>query len=633
MKSQIKAYFEQLLNYLEAEKEEDLRLYQSFTHADKSEKRIAEGQSWYPVVLKSAEISTGGQFRLALERTKHLGEPHVFSSGANVALVGEETLHGVIVSVWDDSMRVAVDELPDWLEEGKFRVDILFDNQSYKEMEKALNLAANVTHPRSFFLRDVLLGREKPVFDKNFYPIQDPNINESQNQALNLSLSAQDIALIHGPPGTGKTTTLVRIICHILKSEDQVLLCAPSNVAVDVLCLKLSELGIKVVRLGNPARVQPELQSMTLDEQIMSHSEARTVKQLRKDAEEYFRLARKYKRNFGQPEREQRKLILTQARALKEEAIKTESYLIDKILSGAQVIAATLVGAASSYIQGKMFGTVFIDEAAQALEPACWIPILKAHRVIFAGDHQQLPPTVKAADPKAQGLTKTLFEKLMDYHPTSSLMLNLQYRMNATISGFSSKTFYGGKLSADSSVENRVLGQKNLILSQPLEFLDTAGCSLDEESQGHSFCNSGEIKVMFAHLLQLFEAMALHTNDFGSQTIALISPYKGQVNALKESLEADSNLEYFRKQILVNSIDGFQGQERDIVYISLVRSNLQGSIGFLSDIRRFNVAITRAKKKLVVVGDSATLSRLPFYESFLLYVEKNGQHKTAWEFI
>ncbi len=634
MKSQIKAYFDRLLELLEAERVEDMRLYQSVMQADRLESRIAEGVTWYPVILKSAEMGSGGQFRLSLERTKHLGEAHLFTSGANVAIVGEETTQGVIVGVWDDGMRVAVDELPDWLEEGnKLRVDLLFDNHSYKEMEKALKEAALSAHPRFFFLREVLLGKQKPTFKCDYFPVNDPAINSSQNAAMNLALTAQDVAIIHGPPGTGKTTTLVRTVVQTLKNEDQILVCAPSNVAVDLLCLKLSQAGIKVVRIGNPARVQTELQSLTLDEQIVAHSEARNIKQLRRDAEEYYNLAKKYKRNFGQQEREQRKLLLNQVRLLKEEAIKTEQYLVEKILNSAQVIAATLVGVGSHHLQGKVFGTVFIDEAAQALEPACWIALLKANRVVLAGDHQQLPPTVKAPDPKSNGLTHTLFEKIIGYYPESSAMLQIQYRMNEKIAGFSSIAFYNGRLLAHEEVKNHVLGKENERLCEALEFLDTAGCSFEEEPQGHSYHNPGEVRVVFAHLLQLFEALVMHQNDFAKKTIALISPYKGQVNSMKEALLNDKNFDYFRNQITVNSIDGFQGQEKDIVYLSLVRSNQKGNIGFLSDFRRFNVAVTRAKKKLVIVGDSSTISSHKFYDSFLKYVEQSGKYQTAWEWM
>ncbi len=633
MKSQIQAYFLRQLELLEAERTEDLRAYRALMEHNTLEERIAQGATWYPAVLKSAEMSAAGQFRLSIERTQHLGEPHLFTAGANVAISGEGNTQGVIVAIWEDAMRVAVDELPDWVDEGKLRIDLLFDNHSYREMEKALREMMNTTHPRTFFLREVLLGKQPPIYEPIAYPVEDPLLNPSQNQALRHCLSAQDIAIIHGPPGTGKTTTLVRCIIHELRKTDQVLVCAPSNVAVDLLALKLAQAGIRVVRLGNPARVSPELQCLTLDEQIVSHSEARSIKQLRKEAEEYYRLARKYKRNFGADEREQRKLLLSQARALKEEAIKTEQYLTDKILSAAQVIATTLVGASSPLLTDKMFSTVFIDEAAQALEPALWIAIAKAKRVIFAGDHHQLPPTVKSKTAEKEGFNLTLFEKCIQYHPQSASMLRTQYRMNSKIAGFSSGWFYEGQLQADESVQDHVLNKNHPRLCQALEFVDTAGCNFDEQSQGYSYFNPGEGRVIFAHLTQLLEALTMSEPNFAQISIALISPYKGQVNWLKEHMQADPNFEYFLPQITINSVDGFQGQEKDVVYLSLVRSNPPAHVGFLADLRRFNVAITRARKKLVVVGDSATLSQHKFYEAFLEYAEKQGHYQTAWEFI
>jgi ATP-dependent RNA/DNA helicase IGHMBP2 len=390
-----------------------------------------------------------------------------------------------------------------------------------------------------------------------------------------------------------------------------------------------------VLRIGNPARVTNEMLRHTVDVQVQADKNYPRIKQMRRQADEYYRLARKYKRQFGKAEREQRKLLMTEARNLSREASELEKYLTDQLVENAQVITATLVGAASRLLTTRTFRTVFIDEAAQALEPGCWIPISRADRVIFAGDHCQLPPTIKSVRAQREGLSVTLFEKCTKRQPVS-VMLRNQYRMNEQIMEFSSVEFYDGELEADNSVKGAVLGDDEW-LAQPLTFIDTAGCGFDEtvHPETQSIYNPEEahlvlkhLDILLGHLLQAHPALI--TSNF---RMGVISPYRAQIDFLQAQLVHYPNLLAHQSQITIGTVDGFQGQEREVIYISMVRSNTAGEIGFLNDIRRMNVALTRAKKKLVVVGDSSTLAYHSFYQAFLDYVMPIGAYQSAWEFM
>ena len=539
-------------------------------------------------------------------------------------------------------MKIALhtDELPDWIDDGKLGIDILFDNISYKEMEKALNQVIKAEKGRIVQLRDVILGEKNAYFKPLKFDLQLPNLNESQNEAIKNILSAQDVAIIHGPPGTGKTTTLVQAIRLVLKNQESaqtLLVSAPSNTAVDLLTEKLAQQGIKVVRIGNPARMAEEVQKHTLDNHINAHPLFKDLKKYRKDAENFRLMAGKYKRNFGADEREQKRLLYAEAKKLIKEASDVEKYITKDVLDKAQVVTATLVGAANRAIADRRFGTVFIDEAAQALEPATWIPILRAEKVVFAGDHWQLPPTVKSVEAERKGLSKTLFEKCILRHKKSEspvdVMLRTQYRMNETIMQFSNEQFYENQLLADPKVKNWAVADG----IAPMEFIDTAGCGYEESPNKDtgSTANPEEAKLLFRHLENLLTSIETAVQqDNKPLSIGIISPYKAQVHLLKQEL-ANLNLKKLSPLITieVNTIDSFQGQERDIIYISLVRSNSDGQIGFLKDTRRMNVAMTRARKKLVIIGDSATLASFPFYNNLLGYVENIGAYHSAWEWV
>ncbi len=404
---------------------------------------------------------------------------------------------------------------------------------------------------------------------------------------------------------------------------------APSNAAVDLLSEKLSDEGLNVLRIGNPARVSERLLSLTLENKMVDHNSTKEIKRLKRQANDFRDMAHKYKRNFGKAEREQRKALFDEARKIMKEVEKTEQYIIDDVVAKAQVITATLVGANHYTVRHLQYHTVVIDEAGQALEPACWIPILKAKKVILAGDHCQLPPTIKSNEAARKGLSHTLLEKNTALHPEAVMLLEEQYRMHETIMGYSSSTFYRDQLKAHGSVAQHLL----FATDTPLAFVDTAGCGFDEKMEGTSTTNPEEAAFLFKHLTQLAAALDAHYQPANFPTIAIISPYKQQVQLLQELLQHSPALQPYGKKISVNTIDSFQGQERDIVYISMTRSNTENKIGFLSDIRRMNVAMTRARKKLVVIGDSGTLSQLPFYADFISYATNRDAYQSAWEFM
>lgn len=638
----------QLLQLIELERKEDLKQYQNSVIMTPLHERKKKGLTWYPIKITHTEIGAGENFQISLERKSQIDENHVFQVGGMVSLFNNAqdksknpSISGVIASVWKNSMRISfnLDELPDWLEYGSLGVDMLFDSLTYQEMKEALEKVSNAEEGRLVELRNIFFGKKTA----NFLPsvpeyFQSESLNESQNLAVQNILKAQDVAIIHGPPGTGKTTTLVEAVKFTLQNERQVLVTAPSNTAVDLLTERLAKKGVKVLRIGNPARIDEDLIQYSLETQIAQHADFRFLKKLRKQAEEFKKMAHKYKRKFGKAEKEQRRALFAEAAKMLGEATVLEKYIVDSLLNEAQVITATLVGSVNKYIRYREFSTVFIDEAAQALEPATWIPITKSQRVIFAGDHCQLPPTVKSYEAEKAGLSKTLFEKTME-RQKAEVMLQTQYRMHEKIMNFSNQEFYHEDLIADETVRTHSLtdNPEDSILATSVEFVDTAGCSFQEVSseENQSKHNPEEGNLLLTHLAQVFNQIYmvkrnLLETDF---SVGIISPYKAQVNYLKESLKTHPDLEAFQEFINVNTVDGFQGQERDVIYISLVRSNEKGRIGFLSDTRRMNVALTRAKKKLVVFGDSATLSHHEFYQRFLDYIQSIEAHRTAWEWI
>ncbi|MFF5382235.1 AAA domain-containing protein [Pedobacter suwonensis] len=631
-----KEYFKNLQDLLDTERKEDLQSYLKLTDNTSPADRRALGLTWYPIAIRNTEVGRGDYLTVELERTTHQDFSHQFRFGAAVVLFSnhdakENRLEGIINHQSSSRMKISfrVDELPDWTRDGKLGVDLLFDNNSYDEMQRALKQASNLAeNDAENKLIRILTAGEKPSFRGEEKFVIPNTLNDSQQLAVNKIIAADHLAIVHGPPGTGKTTTLVHAIKSLLKHHDQkMLVVAPSNTAVDLLTEKLAAEGLKVIRVGNPARVSEKLMAATLDHQMADHPEMKTIKALKKQASEYKNMAHKYKRSFGKAERDQRKALFDEAHKIGREVEKTEQYMMDNLFSKAQIITATLVGANHYTVRNLKYNTIVIDEAGQALEPACWIPILKAQKIILAGDHFQLSPTIKSNEAARNGLSNTLLEKVVNLHPESVVLLNTQYRMNTAIMGYSSQVFYKNALKAHQSVADRLL----FLGDEPIQFIDTAGCSYDEKSDGTSTTNPDEAGFLVKHLIHLIADLVSKNESFPS--IAIVSPYKQQVQLLNALVEESEALIPYRDKIAVNTIDSFQGQERDVVYISLTRSNSDGNIGFLSDTRRMNVAMTRARKKLVVIGDSATLSKSAFYADFIRYAEQLDAYHSAWEFM
>ena len=558
--------------------------------------------------------------------------------GAQAALfsnhdAGNDRVEGTISFQGGNRLKLTLrtDELPDWARNGRLGIDLLFDDNSYNEMFGALRqadaLAEKTTEGR---LVRILTGQQRPGFTDGS-PMLRSSLNPSQQAAVSRVLAAEDLAIVHGPPGTGKTTTLVQAIRELVARDGgPILVAAPSNTAVDLLSERLiNGAGLNVVRVGNPAKVSEQLQSLTLDSRMAQHPAMKEVKRLKKQAGEYRDMAHKYKRNFGQAEREQRKALFDEARNIGKEVERTEQYIIGDILARAQVVTSTLVGANHYTVRHLRYKTAVIDEAGQALEPACWIPALKAQRLVLAGDHCQLPPTIKSETAAREGLATTLLEKLVQRHPEAVTLLDEQYRMHTRIMEYSSEVFYDGRLKAHPTVAGHTLFAGDA----PLSFVDTAGCGYDEKPEGIGLTNPEEAAFLVRHLTRLVQELAGHYAPGDFPTLAVISPYRNQVQLLQDLVRQAEALKPFADKIAVNTIDSFQGQERDIVYIGMTRSNADSRIGFLADIRRMNVAMTRARKKLVVIGDSATLSRLSFYAGFISYAERHAAYQSAWEFV
>jgi ATP-dependent RNA/DNA helicase IGHMBP2 len=644
-------YFSPLTDLLKMEQAEDRRTYQELAQRSSLPERRASGLAWYPIAIRDTEMGRGDYLTVEVERTTHQDITHQLRFGASAALFSNhdpktDRVEGTVSFQNGNRLKITLrtDELPEWARDGKLGIELLFDDNSYAEMFSALRQANAMAEKAAEKTEDgrlvrVLTGGQKPGFSSEpaARGSAEPSdgLNAAQQSAVDKILAADDLAIVHGPPGTGKTTTLVRAI-RALSQRDRgpILVVAPSNTAVDLLSEKLSDEGLNVLRIGNPARVSERLLSLTLDSKMAEHPGMKEIKRLKKKAGEFRDMAHKYKRNFGAAEREQRKALFDEARNLLKEVERTEQFILDDLTGRAQVITATLVGANHYTVRALRFHTTVIDEAGQALEPACWIPILKARRLILAGDHCQLPPTVKSEEaarggPAAAGLSTTLLEKCVALHPEAVVLLEEQYRMHTTIMGYSSGVFYEGKLKAHASVAGHSLFDGDSALS----FVDTAGCGFDERQEGTALSNPEEAAFLIKHATRFIEELSAHYPAEDFPTVGIVSPYRRQVDLLRELLQHSSVLTAYGDKISVNTIDSFQGQERDIIYIGLTRSNADNKIGFLADIRRMNVAMTRARKKLVVIGDSGTLARLPFYANFIAYAEQREAYRSAWEFV
>ncbi len=632
------SYFKDLLDLLKMEREEDRKSYQKLIETTSVIQRRANGFTWYPVAIRGTEPTKGDYISVEVERTTHQDINHQLRFGASAILFSNHdaknnNVEGTISFQGGNRLKITLrtEELPEWASDGKLGIDLMFDDNSYDEMQYALKLADTLSEKdKENHLINTLTGKTKPTFDSSLAPVVNNKLNDKQLEAVNKIVAANELAIVHGPPGTGKTTTLVQAIKALIQHDNkQILVVAPSNTAVDLLSEKLADEGLNVLRVGNPARVSEKLMSLTLDSKMSEHSAMKEIKKLKKQASDFKNMAHKYKRNFGKAERDQRKALFDEAHKIMKEVGNTEQYIMDDLVAKAQVITATLVGAGHYTVRSLRYHTVVIDEAGQALEPACWIPILKAQKVVLAGDHCQLSPTIKSDEAARKGLSTTLLEKCVALHPEAVVLLEEQYRMNRHIMSYSSKVFYQDKLRAHPSVADHVLFAGNA----PLSLVDTAGCGFDEKQDGTSTTNPEEAAFLFKHLHLLVAELDAHYKPEDFPSIAIISPYRQQVYELKEQLLHAPELQKYGDKISVNTIDSFQGQERDIVYLSMTRSNTDGIIGFLSDIRRMNVAMTRARKKLVIVGDSATLSQFAFYADLIAHAQALDMYQSAWEFV
>ena len=627
------------LELVKLERQADLEYYRQKVLLRSLHQRTKEGTTWYPVRLKRDYIGTGERLMIEIERTAELDQPHAFQSGKSVSVFSNgagkperDHTNGVINYVRDNAMVITLnaEELPDWIDSSLLGVDVMFDEMTYREMEFALKEVIEAENNRLSELREMLLGtaRASKQTQKTKSNVV-AGLNDSQQQALEMVWEAADVAFIHGPPGTGKTTTLVQAIKSTVSQEQQVLVCAPSNAAVDLLVEKLSEQGLRVLRIGHPARVTEQSLSKTLDALIAAHPNYQELKTLRKKMEQHKSTALKYKRQYGYHEKQERRRLLQESKALRADADALEFYIITDLLQRTEAICTTLVGSSHPVLRGRKFRTSFVDEAAQALEAATWIPILRSSRVVFAGDHQQLPPTIKSAEAARLGLSKTLFEKGIERQTQQSTMLKVQYRMHEDIMDFSSGYFYKNELIAHESVRAELLRPNQA----PVEFIDTAGAgyveNLDPETL--SRFNEEEAHLLIRRVGALVEEIG--RNEWISLEISMgiITPYRAQVELLTKISEASSILEPLKKRIAINTVDAFQGQERDVIAISFVRSNPKSEVGFLGDIRRTNVAMTRSRKKLIMIGDSATLGSHPFYLQLIEYVQAKGFYKSAFE--
>ena len=604
--------------------------FRRFTETIGMARRVKRGDAWFPLRIGKSYYNSLNQLCLEVHRTQdediehnfEFGRPVQFFRSAGEAGEGVTWYQFTATVSYVDGNRMVVSmpdsapilELQNIAAPMQIGVQLSFDETSYRTMFDALERTMRAKGNRLAYLRD-LFYTKMPAQHYSFQPMRFPWLNPTQEHAVNEVLRAKDVAVVHGPPGTGKTTTLVEAIYETLHRESQVLVCAQSNMAVDWISERLVDRGVSVLRIGNPTRVNDKMLSFTYERRFEAHPDYEMLWAIRKAIRELRQHKKRGSENWHQ-----------KMDRLKGRAAELEIRIRSELFGEARVIACTLVGSASSLLEGQRFNTLFIDEAAQALEAACWIPIRRVGRVVLAGDHCQLPPTVKSIAALKAGLGRTLMERIVQQKPEVVTLLGVQYRMNEEIMRFSSDWFYGGQVQSAPQVRHRSI----LDFDVPIEWVESASEEWGEAFVGETF---GRINREEAHLTMAI--LHRYLNKIGRQRlleeridIGIISPYRAQVQYLRQLVKRDDQLKPLRHLISINTVDGFQGQERDIIIISLVRSNEQGQIGFLRDLRRMNVAITRARMKLIILGDSTTLTRHPFYRKLFEYVKSTATHSS-----
>ena len=606
---------------LQKEYEYEKELYRQQTREAGIPKRIQQGVCWFPVKLGADRYNSLNQLTVEVTRTETEETEHSFEYGCPVCFfrisadrqIRYFNFSAVISYVQDNKMVVVLpgpQVLPELVVTGELGVQLYFDDTSYKTMFAALREVAEAKGNRTARLREVLLGKA-PALRRETGPVRFPWLNASQEKAVNQVLCAKEVAVVHGPPGTGKTTTLVEAVYETLHRENQVMVSAQSNTAVDWIAEKLVDRGIPVLRIGNPTRVNDKMLAFTYERRFEAHSDYPELWQIRKTIREMTGRLRK-------SGREDRERLHNQLTKLRVRATGLEIRIDTELFTEARVIACTVVGAASRVLERKRFSSLFIDEAAQAIEAACWIAISRADRVILAGDHCQLPPTIKCIEAARGGLGRTLLEKVVLHKPETVSLLKIQYRMHEDIMRFPSRWFYHDELEAAPEVKYRGI----LDFDTPVSWIDTSELDLQEKAvaEGTGRLNTGEAELLVRELKNYMERIGIRRIleehiDFG-----VISPYRAQVHYLRHLLKKEPFFRPCRRLITVHTVDGFQGQERDVIMISLVRANEKGQIGFLRDLRRMNVAITRARMKLLILGEAVTLTRHPFYRELYEYI-------------
>lgn len=614
------------------------------------QRKVKRGDAWFPLQVGKSFYNSLNQTAIEVFRTSDQDIEHNFEFGRPVMFFrseGSEELKyfsftGTVSYVDGDRMVVTVPDSAPLLElqqsTDPIGVQLSFDETSYKLMSEALDRVMKAKNNRLAYLRDLFYSHQK-AGRFSFEPMKFPWLNPTQERAVNEVLWAKDVAIVHGPPGTGKTTTLVEAINETLMRESQVLVCAQSNMAVDWISEKLVDRGINVLRIGNPTRVNDKMLGSTYERRFESHPDYPQLWAIRKAIRELRKNRKKGSENYHQ-----------KIERLKSRAAEIEIRINAELFGEARVIACTLVGSAHRLLEGMKFGTLFIDEAAQALEAACWIPMRRASRVILAGDHCQLPPTVKSIAALRAGLGKTLMERIAENKPEVVTLLKIQYRMNDEIMRFSSDWFYGGKVESAPQIKYRSV----LDYDHPITWIDTSNeenqitiegedapedsastassvsaanqnsdLNFKEQFVGESFgrINKAEAELTLLTLAEYFTKIGKQRVLEERIDVGIISPYRAQVQYLKKLIKKYEFFKPYRRLISVNTVDGFQGQERDVILISLVRSNDEGQIGFLKDLRRMNVAMTRARMKLIILGNKDTMTKHPFYKKLWEYVE------------